>query len=261
MTALPTLFISHGSPMLALRDSPARQFLAQLGPALPRPKAILVASAHWETLHDPAVSLAAHPETIHDFGGFPRELFAIEYPAPGAPDVAERAAGLLASAGFAVQRSASRGLDHGAWVPLRLMFPDADIPVFQVSIVHGGSPATHERLGAALSSLREQGVLVIGSGSLTHNLHEFRGQPVDAPAEQWVRDFGDWMHEAVTGGNRDALLNYRTLAPHAVRNHPTDEHLMPLYVALGAGESQGHAERIHTSHEHSVLAMDVYRFS
>lgn len=261
MTPLPTLFISHGSPMLAIQDSPARQFLQQLGASLPRPRAVLIASAHWETPGIPAVSLAAHPATIHDFGGFPRPLFEIDYPAPGAPAIAERAAELIGQAGFNVSRSADRGLDHGAWVPLRLMYPDADVPVFQLSVLRGATPAEHEKLGKALSVLRDEGVLVIGSGSLTHNLYEFRGQGIDAPVAAWVSDFGAWMNTMLHDQQHEALLDYRRQAPFAERNHPTEEHLLPLFVAMGAAGEGAKAERIHASYEYGVLAMDVYAFS
>jgi 4,5-DOPA dioxygenase extradiol len=261
MSRLPTLFISHGSPMLAVQDSPARRFLLELGKSLPRPRAILVASAHWETRQAPALSLAVQPETIHDFGGFPAELFAIQYPAPGAPEIAERAAALLQGAGIAVQVSPDRGLDHGAWVPLRLMYPEADIPVAQISLVHGASPADHEKLGAALAALRDEGVLVIGSGSLTHNLHELLRGDHDAPAPSWVSDFGAWMNTMLEENQREALRDYRGRAPHAARNHPSEEHLLPLFVALGAAGEAAQAQRLHTSIEYGVLAMDVYAFS
>jgi 4,5-DOPA dioxygenase extradiol len=261
MTSLPTLFISHGSPMLAVDDSPARRFLLELGKMLPRPKAILVVSAHWESMDAPAVSFAARPETIHDFGGFPAALFAIEYPAPGAPEIAACAAELLEQAEFSVKRSADRGLDHGAWVPLRLMYPDADIPVTQISVLSGATPAEHEKLGQALGKLRDEDVLIIGSGSLTHNLYEFRGRAIDAPAPSWVSDFGTWMMTMLRDNQREALLDYRRQAPFAARNHPTEEHLLPLFVAMGAAGEAAKAERIHASYEYGVLAMDVYAFS
>lgn len=260
MTPLPTLFLSHGSPMLAIQDTPARRFLQGLGAALPRPEAIVVVSAHWETMGAPAVSLAPRPETIHDFGGFPRALFEIRYPAPGAPAAAERAAALLEEAGIAVGRSTVRGLDHGAWVPLSLMYPQADIPVAQLSIVRGAGPAEHERLGLALAALRREGVLVVGSGSLTHNLYEFRGQAIDAPAPDWVSGFEQWMKARLDASDRPALLDYRRAAPHAERNHPTEEHLLPLFVAMGAAGPGAQATRLHTSFEHGVLAMDAYAF-
>jgi 4,5-DOPA dioxygenase extradiol len=261
MSRLPTLFISHGSPMLAIDDSQARRFLLELGKSLPRPKAIVVVSAHWESMGAPAVSLASQPETIHDFGGFPAELFAIQYPANGAPETAARAGELLEQAGFSVKRSAERGLDHGAWVPLRLMYPDADIPVTQISVLRGATPAEHEKMGKALSKLRDEGVLVIGSGSLTHNLYEFRGHSIDAPVPAWVSDFGTWMMTMLRDNQRESLLDYRQRAPSAARNHPTEEHLLPLFVAMGAAGQDAKAERIHASYEYGVLAMDVYAFS
>ena len=261
MRTLPTLFVSHGAPTLAIVDSPANRFLRELGKTLPRPKAILVASAHWETRGGPAVSLAARPDTIHDFGGFPDALFAIQYPAPGAPGVAARAASRLAQAGIASAQSPTRGLDHGAWVPLHLMYPDADIPVAQISIVRGASPAEHERIGRALAPLRDEGVLIIGSGSLTHNLYEFRGQPIDVAAPEWVSTFGDWMKARLAANDLPALRDYRTQAPHAERNHPSEEHLLPLYVVLGAAGETARAERLHASYEYGILAMDVYAFT
>lgn len=261
MVALPTFFISHGSPMLALQNSPARQFLQQLGHALPRPTAIVVASAHWELAGTTAVSFATQPVTIHDFGGFSAALYAIDYPAPGAPELAAQIVTLLEAAQLPVKRHEDRGLDHGAWVPLRLMFPDADIPVVQVALMHGAGPSEHERLGAALAPLREQGVLIIGSGSLTHNLQEFRRQNIDAPVPSWVSDFGTWMHTTLQDAAFDALCDYRQQAPFAERNHPTEEHLLPLFVALGAAGVGASAQRVHASHQHGVLAMDVFSFS
>lgn len=260
MSVLPTLYLSHGSPMLALQDSPARRFLQGLGASLPAPKAILMISAHWQTADAPAVSLAAQPATIHDFGGFPQALFDIQYPAPGAPALAETAAMLLEGAGIAVGRSAGRGLDHGAWVPLSLMYPDADVPVAQLSLVHGASAARHATIGQALAPLRAQGVLIVGSGSLTHNLYELDGQRLGAPMPHWVAEFEGWITQRLLAGDRAALLDYRQLAPSAARNHPSEEHLLPLFVALGAAGPAAQARRLHASVEHGVLAMDAYAF-
>ncbi|MDB5759944.1 MAG: dioxygenase [Burkholderia sp.] len=261
MSTLPTLFVSHGSPMLAIQDSPARRFLQELGTTLPKPKAVVIVSAHWESQGGPAVSLAETPETIHDFGGFPPALFAIQYPAQGSPHIAAQVAQRLASAGYPVKASPQRGLDHGAWVPLMLMYPDADIPAFQVSLMRGASAAEHQRLGEALAALRDEDVLIIGSGSLTHNLQEFRGQAADAPVPAWVSDFSAWMKEALLAGRHDALIDYRRQAPHAEKNHPTEEHLMPLYVAMGAAGRQAKATQLHSSYEYGILAMDVYGFA
>jgi len=255
----PTLFLSHGAPTLALSDSPAAHFLRGLPERLPEaPKAILVASAHWETPR-PRVSAMARNDTIHDFGGFGPVLHAMRYDAPGAPDVAERAGGLLGAAGFTAELDATRGLDHGAWVPLSLAWPKADLPVLQVSLQTELGPRHHLDLGRALKPLRDEGVLIIGSGSWTHDLSSFRGQPEDTPEPQWVRDFADWAQAAVLEGRTDDVLAYRSLAPNAVRNHPTEEHFLPLLVALGAAESEP-VHRLHRSTTYGFLHMDAYAF-
>ncbi|HJW56656.1 MAG TPA: class III extradiol ring-cleavage dioxygenase [Burkholderiaceae bacterium] len=229
-------------------------------PTLPTPSAILVASAHWESSGGQAVSLASRPDTIHDFGEFPRVLSEILYPAPGAPDTGLRAINLLQQEGFAVQASPARGLDHGAWVPLSLMYPQADIPAAQVSVIRGAGPAEHLRLGRALKVIRDEGVLVIGSGALTHNLYEFRGHDIDAPVPEWVSEFDAWMKVRLESGDAASLLHYRKEAPSALRNHPTEEHLLPLFVAMGAGGDAPSSRRLHSSYEYGVLAMDIYTF-
>lgn len=254
---LPSLFLSHGSPMMALTDSPARDFLRGLGRELGRPSAILVASAHWET-RVPAFNSVERNETIHDFHGFPPALFAMRYEPPGAPWLAEAGAALLSKAGIANAIDPGRGLDHGAWVPLTLMYPGADIPVAQIGIQSSLDPAHHHRVGRALASLREQNVQIIGSGSFTHNLSLLRRDAVDGPQPADVVAFADWFDAAITGGRTDDLLAYRTRAPYAERQHPTDEHLLPLYVAMGAG---GAAHRLHSSAMYSALRMDAYAFA
>lgn len=255
----PSLFLSHGAPTLPLTDTPARTFLTQLGATLERPKAILVVSAHWETAQ-PAVNAVERNETIHDFGGFPRALYEMRYPAPGSPSVAARVADLLGAAGLATKTDTKRGLDHGAWVPLRLMYPQADIPVLQLSVQPHLGPEHHLRVGRALAPLRDEGVLIVGSGSFTHDLSEFRGHGPNDPAPAWVNSFADWVHEALIADKTAALLDYRRQAPFATKNHPTEEHLLPLYVALGAAGEGAQAERLHASSTYSVLRMDVYAF-
>ncbi len=254
MTA-PSLFISHGAPTLALDDNDCSRFLRGLGSSFARPAAILVLSAHWET-GDVQVSTAAHPPTIHDFGNFGEALHRMTYPAPGAPEVAEEAAKYLEASGHTVRRC-DRGLDHGAWVPLSLIYPDAGIPVAQISIQPRRDPAHHWAIGEALRPLRDAGVMILGSGSLTHNLGRVDFHNPEGPPPGWVADFADWIADAVSRGDKTALLDYRARAPHAVDNHPTDEHLLPMFAAAGAG---GAGQRIFKGTTFGVLAMDIYRF-
>jgi len=257
--SMPSLFLSHGSPTLPLTDTPARSFLSQFGGMLARPKAILVISAHWET-SVPTVSAVDRNDTIHDFRGFPQALYQLRYPAPGSPAVAARTADLLRASGIDCRIDQSRGLDHGAWVPLLLMYPHADIPVLQLSLQPHLGTKHHLLMGRALALLRQEGVLIIGSGSLTHDLSEFRGHGPNDPAPAWVNAFADWFHSALTTERTDDLLDYRRQAPFATRNHPSEEHLLPLYVALGAAGENARAERLHASATYSVLRMDVYAF-
>jgi 4,5-DOPA dioxygenase extradiol len=257
MTTMPALFISHGSPMLAIADGAAHRFLRGAAAGLPRPRAIVVASAHWAT-RMPAVGTAVAPRTIHDFGPFDPALFEIRYPAPGAPDVAAHAVALLEEAGFAVASDPDRGLDHGVWVPLSLLYPAADIPVVPLAVQPRQGPEHHLRIGRALAPLRDEGVLIVGSGSLTHNLHELDWQDAEAPVHDWVETFREWIATAAAEGRIDDLVAYRRLAPHAAANHPTDEHLLPLYVAFGAGGGAPSVRRIHKSDSHAALAMDAF---
>lgn len=259
MAKFPTVFVSHGAPTLPLSEAAARGFLAGYGARLGRPTAILAVSAHWETAA-PTLSSAKKPETIHDFHGFPRALYDMRYAAPGAPALAERAAALLAGAGLPAVLE-PRGLDHGAWVPLMLMYPTADIPVTQLSVqTHLG--AAHEfKLGQALQPLRDEGVLILGSGSATHNLRELRMAAIDAPASPWVSSFTDWLAKAVEAGRTDELLDYRSRAPNAARNHPSDEHFLPFFAALGAAGPGAKGARVHASTTFGALAMDAYQWS
>src|SRR5262245_47654403 len=255
---LPALFISHGSPKLLIDDTAARDFLRGYAATLPKPRAIVIASAHFGTSR-PAVVGDAKPGMIYDFGGMP-ELRKLVYPAPVDPQVAIKIAGLWQAAGFEPAVVTGYGYDHGTWVPLMLLYPEADVPVVQISVQPHLGPAHHLALGKALTSMLDENFLVVGSGSMTHNLHEFysSGLPGDAPALPWVSEFTDWVHDKIETGASDDLLNYRKLAPHAVDNHPTDEHLMPLFIAIGAGESKG--QRIHSSTRSGVISMDTYAF-
>jgi len=253
---LPSLFISHGSPMLALQPGASGPALQRLAAELPRPKAIVVVSAHWES-QELLVSGGAAPETWHDFGGFPRELFAVQYPAPGGPQLASEIVELLQADGLDAHIDNQRPFDHGTWVPLSLMYPAADIPVVQVSLPSRMGPALQTRVGHALRSLRERGVLLIGSGSITHNLGELDWRAGPETITPWAREFRDWVVDKLATDNEAALHDYRRQAPHAVRSHPSDEHLLPLYFARGAGGQFGLA---HQGFTMGALGMDIYRF-
>jgi len=244
---------------LALEPGQAGAALTRLGRELPRPEAILMVSAHWETAR-PAASTAQKPKTIHDFGGFPAELYRLQYPAPGAPALARRVAELLDAGGMTADLEALRGLDHGAWVPLRYLFPDADVPVTQLSIQPHLDPSHHYRVGEVLQPLTREGVLVIGSGSLTHNLREVRFNAPDGKSAPYVGAFQDWVQRTIGNHDLAALLDYRKQAPSAVRAHPTDEHLLPLFVALGAAGANSIAKRVTDEVTYSVVAMDTYVF-
>ncbi|KQT53283.1 extradiol ring-cleavage dioxygenase [Aureimonas sp. Leaf454] len=264
MPVFPTLFISHGSPDTAIVETEATQFLRRLAMELPRPQAIVVASAHFEAEDAIFVSADAAPDTIHDFGNFDPRLFEMRYPAPGEPGLAASIAGNLRAAGFSAGIARDRGFDHGTWVPLSLIYPEADIPVVQVSVDPSKGADHHVRLGEALAQLREEGVLVIGSGSFTHNLREafarLRVGDRGAATPDWVANFATWMTDRIVEGDRAALLDYRRRAPFARENHPTDEHLMPLYVALGAAGPDAKGRRLHESRDFGVLAMEAFAF-
>jgi len=255
--------------MMALEPSPARTFLAGLGNLLPRPRAILMVSAHHDAAYEggrATVTTSPAPPTIHDFGGFPDELFAMRYPAPGDPALAERIVALLGAQGLSVTADPARGLDHGAWVPLSLTYPQADIPVIQLSIASNATPEWHYALGQALAPLRDEGVLLIGSGSITHNLRALFSArlPIDAPAPDWVTAFTDWVAERMAAGAIDDVLHAVDRAPHGHDNHPTMDHILPLFVAMGAGAGADgmplESERLHASITYGLLAMDVYAF-
>ncbi len=250
----PSLFVSHGSPMFAVEPGLLGPRLQALGRLLSGIGAIAVVSPHWQT-RGVRVSTALAPDTIHDFGGFPGVLYSLLYHPPGAPQLAREAAMRLSEAGFEVTLDENRGLDHGAWVPLRYLRSDAAIPVFQISLPYDIDVDGALQLGRALKPLRDSGVLVLGSGSLTHNLYEFRRPGIDVG---YAQQFADWVHEAVQRGDVEALLQYRQRAPHAERAHPTQEHYLPLLVALGASDDGEPARRIVGGMTYGVLSMDSF---
>lgn len=262
--SLPALFVAHGAPTMVLAPGAAGAALTRAAAKLPRPRAIVVVSAHWQTERltvGIAPQRAPEFETMHDFSGFPPELYRIRYPARCDLGVAEQVRALLDDGGFETQVDDSRGLDHGAWTPLLLMYPAADIPVIAVSLQGGLGPKHHFQVGRALGALLADGVLLLASGNLTHNLGDFRLSFSDSgrtPA--YVREFADWMWQHIAAGDEQALLAYRQRAPHAVRAHPTEEHLLPLYVALGAAGRACRPECLYTGVDSVVLAMDSFAF-
>ncbi len=258
MTALPAVFVTHGAPTLPFDETPARDFLRALGSDLGRPDAILCISAHWEQ-PSPAVSTTGRPSTIHDFYGFPPALYHLAYPAPGAPAMASRAAGLIRHAGLACRGDAERGLDHGAWTPLMLMYPGADIPVAQLSVQTADGPRAHVDLGHALAPLREDNVLILASGGATHDLRQFGRHALAAAPTPETMAFDDWLVDKATEGDLDALVAYRRQAPAADANHPTEEHFLPLFVAIGAGDD-GRGRVLHRSYSYGILAMTAIAF-
>jgi 4,5-DOPA dioxygenase extradiol len=253
---LPSVFVSHGAPSLAIEKNDTVEFLRGLGADLGRPRAILCVSAHWAT-RVPTISSAERPETIYDFGGFPAELYRVRYDAPGAPGLAARAAELLSAAGISSELSSVRGLDHGAWVPLSLMYPERNVPVTQLSVQPGAGASAHFRMGRALAPLRREGVLILATGGATHNLYKLGRGDV---APDWAARFDEWLDEKIRGGEYEALLDYQRLAPHAELAHPTDEHLLPLFVAAGAGENDAPGRGLHKGWTHGSLSMAAYAF-
>jgi 4,5-DOPA dioxygenase extradiol len=254
---MPVLFLSHGSPMTAIEPDELGAVWKALAERLPWPQAVLIVSAHWST-RVPMVSGAARPQTIHDFGGFPDALYRIRYPAPGAPGMAQRAKDLLAEQGIAADIDATRGLDHGAWVPLLRLFPRADVPVLQFSVQPGRCARHHLSLGAAVAPLAAEGVLIVGSGHMTHNLGEWlRGGTGPSPR---TTAFRDWVHARLLAGDTEALLDWPHAAPYAGYAHPTPEHFLPLFVALGAAGERHAAEWLGGGHVGGLLAADNYVF-
>ncbi len=262
MSASPTLFLSHGSPMMAMQPDATSALFVELGSALPRQRAIVVVSAHHMT-RAPEVGAAEQPETIHDFGGFPRALYEMQYPARGDATLSKLVSDSLTRAGLQATVNPRRGLDHGAWVPLRYIYPDADVPVVPVAVQPERDARHHFAIGQALASLGDD-VLILASGNLTHNLYEINPRAREGEAAPYARAFQTWFHEHLTQGALDAVLDWEHGAPEAARAHPTDEHLLPLFVALGAAAGANgrmpSVARLHDVITLGVLAMDAYAF-
>jgi 4,5-DOPA dioxygenase extradiol len=255
-TTLPSLFVSHGAPLFAVDAGTTGPALQAWGAQLPADlRGIVVMSPHWMT-RGMAVMTTEQPQTWHDFGGFPPALYALQYPAPGSPALAQEVLSLLAAAGLSAQPDAKRPFDHGTWVPLMHLLPQANVPVVQVSLPTDAGPREVYAMGAALASLREHGVLVMGSGSMTHNLAEFfGGEREPAP---YVLEFSRWIESTMAAGDMEALLNYRSLAPHAYRAHPSEDHFLPIFFALGAAGKDARANYLSREVMYSMLSMDAF---
>lgn len=264
-TPQPALFISHGSPLTALEPGAAGAAWAALGRrilSLRRPRAVLALSAH-TLAHRPALLAAERHAAIHDFGGFDPRLQLLRYDAPGAPWLATEVAGLLGAAGSSATMPDRGGLDHGLWIPLRQMFPAADMPVLPLAWDAGLAPAALFALGERLAPLLGENVMLLASGGITHNLHRIFADgmaPADAPEAADVAAFRRWMLERSAQRDWEALLDYRRRAPHAPQMHPSDEHLLPWFVAAGAGGREHLPQRLHAGVRHGALGMDVYAF-
>ncbi len=258
---MPVLFSAHGNPMNALGGTPFADFLERLGRELPRPRAIVVVSAHWQAARL-AVTAAEQPETIHDFHGFPPALFALRYPAPGAPALAEDVCARLLAAGFDARCDARRGLDHGAWAPLLFLYPAADVPVLQLALPLRGGLSGHVAIGRALAPLRDEGVLLMGSGNLTHNLASADLRARELPVAPWAREFDAWVAERLDAWDLDALARFEERQRHGRLAHPTSEHYEPLLVTCGAadGPHPPRVSHVFTGFEHATLSLRSVRF-
>ena len=254
----PSLFVGHGAPDIVISDIPARKFLRETGPRLSGPRGIVVVSAHWSTF-DLQMTAPLALETIHDYFGWPSELYDIEYRASGAAWLNERLTNTLEGVGYPVRIGSRPGLDHGAWVPLSLMYPKADIPIVQLSLMLSASPEQHFRIGQALGELRQEGVMILGSGGLVHNLRSLKSE--GSPPDHWAQSFDDWLFVRLQSRALEDLFNYARKAEFARQSHPTDEHLMPLFVSMGAGWSDGHTQQIHHSFSYGNLSMTAYTFA
>lgn len=256
---MPSVFISHGPPSILLMATPVSEFLKNLRHQLPVPKAILCISAHFEA-YRPIITSAPAPDLIYDFGG-PPQLFAEKYPVKGSPELVETIMALLEENGIMIQENNQRGLDHGAWVPLKLMFPDAEIPVVQLSVQTEMDARHHYELGKALRPLREQGVLILGSGGAVHNLDEIPQYKLSDPPIDYALAFDNWLEKMISEGKETQLIDYNRFAPEPDKSHPYPaEHFLPLLVCLGAGSPGNTGKKIHHGFMYGTLSMAAYQW-
>ncbi|MEM7561791.1 MAG: class III extradiol ring-cleavage dioxygenase [Pseudomonadota bacterium] len=256
-TRFPRLFLAHGAPDLVTADIPARKFLTDAGQRIQKPAGIVVISAHWCS-GELQITGSSNHETIHDFNGFPNHLYQLFYKAHGAEWLNNKLVDTLDAAGYTASPGSRKGLDHGAWVPLSLMFPEADVPIVQLSLLKTASPKFHFEVGQSLEKLRSEGILVIGSGGLVHNLGSLKSEGL--PPDHWANSFDSWLYEKIFDRDLESLFNYEKTSEFGSYAHPTSEHLMPLFVSMGAGNSDWRPHRIHHSFSYGNLSMASYSF-
>lgn len=254
---MPVLFVGHGNPMNAITDNPYSKTWAEMGKKLPFPKAILCISAHWLT-NGTAVTMTDKPKTIHDFGGFPEELFAVQYPAPGAPDYAKMTISEIHST--KIHEDFEWGLDHGAWSVLKNMYPQANVPVFQLSIDYGKAPRYHYDLAKQLASLRSKGVLIVASGNVVHNLGMISWNDKQKQYD-WALEFDALVKKSIENNNPEALIDYQKLGRIATMAHPTNDHYLPLMYALGLRSSKDKFEFFNDTFDLASISMRSVVFS
>lgn len=258
---MPSLFIAHGSPTLAIEDNEYTQFLSTLGHSSPKPKAIILFSAHWLSPTQKVGSVENY-ETIHDFYGFPEEMFQIAYPAKGNREIAIEVVELFKEQGISFRIDETRGLDHGAWVVLRMLYPNADIPVISMSVNPNLSPKEQYKIGQSLSKLREKDILIIGSGGTVHNLRAVKWRQPFGNADQWAVDFDNWIADCINKWDLDSLFQYERLAPNAELAVPPhgNEHFIPIFYAMGAADNEKKAKLLHRSYQYGNLSHSVWQF-
>ena len=260
MPRAPALFVAHGSPTFGLDAGEFGNTMRGFGERIARPDAIVVASAHWEAPWPIRVTAAARPPLIYDFGGFPRALYELQYPAPGSPSLAAEVVRLLTEDGLPAAPDPRRGWDHGVWIPLRLLYPAADVPVVEVSLPVPRDPETVLRMGAALSPLRKRNVLLLGSGGIVHNLALARLDRPDGPVDDWARQFDAWVRQRVAQRAKEEIARYRERAPHADLAVPASEHFDPLLFTLGAAEERDATEEVSSGFQFSNLSLTSLAF-
>jgi 4,5-DOPA dioxygenase extradiol len=257
----PAAFLAHGSPMVAVEQDEFTQALRDFGGSLPRPKAIVVVSAHWEAPGSVRVTSSERPPLIYDFSGFPEELYEVRYPSPGDPALAASLVERLSAAGISAVPDERRGIDHGAWVPIRHAFPAADLPLLEVSLPLPRTPRDLAAVGKALAPLRDQGVLLVGSGGIVHNLRRVRFENKRAPAEHWAKEFDAWVRDRVQALDVDGLSEYSKRAPNAAAAVPTTEHFDPQFFVLGAALPGDRVRMLYEGFHHGTLSMRSYSLS